>query len=164
MFRMSRTALVLALLAAITSTPTARAAGNPSATGHGNALVDGELRTFSFAAVTQNDGTATGQAVVINRAQESRTHIEIVCLNVIGDRAYLGGYITGSDVDSEVGLPVIFAVEDNGQGAGADADVMTLVLVGDPGDVPDCHDPVLVELLDSYLLIPVEEGNIQVRP
>jgi hypothetical protein len=161
MFRYPSLLFKFAIVAAMVA-PTAavEAAGNPSASGHGNAVVDGELRTFSFAAVVHEDGTTTGQAVVISRSQGVRMRLEIVCLKVIGSRAYSGAYITNSDDPSLVGLPAIFAVEDNGEGAGSPGDLMTLVLPGDPTDVPDCHDPFLVELLDSELTVAITGGNI----
>jgi hypothetical protein len=173
--RRSATPLLSICVMMTLGTASARADGPPSASGAGTFLYEGELRNFAFNATAHRDGSESGQAQVVNRAQDARGHYEITCLNIIDNRAYMGGYLVLSSEPEEVGLPFIFAVEDNGEGAGSPPDVMTFALFGDPGDIPDCHDPELVDLLDflldggelpgfGLLASPIQGGNIQVRP
>jgi hypothetical protein len=142
------------------------AGGNPSASGQGILTSDGELRTFSFTAVQHKDGTVTGQAEVNNRALNLRVHIEIVCLNIIGNRAYVGGFVTQSSLPSFTvpGDTAVFAVEDNGEGANAASDRITLTGFA-VFDTLDCHDPVVIDVLDNFAgFNPIKAGNIQVKP
>jgi hypothetical protein len=138
--------------------------GNPSASGQGSRTVDGERRTLSFTAVQHEDGPAMGQAQVVNQSLGLVAHIEIVCLNIIGNRAYVGGFVTQSNLPSFTvpGDTAVFAGEDNGEGAKAPPDRITLTGFGIFAQ-PDCFNSEIVGILNS-LLLPIEAGNIQVNP
>lgn len=120
------------------------------------------LRTFAFEAFRSSDGTVNGQAQVKNRATGQTLHIEIDCLNVIGNVAVVSGTATSatgpenSDGDAE-----IFAVQDNGQGANAGPDRVTRAF-GNSGFVCSDITPADVGFVSS-LLNDVEGGNIQIR-
>ena len=130
----------------------------PSASGHGNLTTGGELRTFSFTAVTHKDGTVTGQAQLISRATDTRIHMEIDCLRVVGNIAIMSGTITNSNVPAFEGRPAIFRVQDNGEGANDPADRISLVSIFPAGFAINCNSNF------STPLIPIDGGNIQVRP
>ena len=138
--------------------------GNPSASGQGSLTVDDERRTFSFSAVQHKDGPATGEAQVVNRSTGLVAHIEIVCLNIMGNRAFVGGFVTQSNLPSFTvpGDTAVFAGEDNGEGAKAPPDRITLTGFGIFAQ-PDCFNPDIVGILNS-ILTPIQAGNIQVNP
>jgi hypothetical protein len=119
-------------------------------------------RTFAFEAHRSADGTASGTAVVKNRATGQAVHARIDCLNVIGNVAVMSGTATSAtgpgntDGDTE-----IFGVQDNGVGAGAPPDRVTR-FYGNSGFV--CTD-VTPANVGQYtdLLHDVEAGNLTVR-
>src|SRR5437867_12209486 len=76
-------AFLLALALVVFLQPSTAAPGSgPSASGHGNLTAGGELRTFSFTAVTHRDGSVTGEAQLNNRASGQKIHMAIDCLSV----------------------------------------------------------------------------------
>jgi len=149
--------------------PNARAdAGPQSATGHGNLTVGGELRTFSFNAIRHQDGTVTGEWELKSRATDVVMHGQVTCLLAIArptqGAAFMGGVVTRVDGDApgvEPGTPVAFSAFDNGEGNDNFADAMTLVELTTPDVVArQCA----VGLRVGGGAVPIEDGNIQVRP
>src|SRR2546428_7196972 len=51
-----------------------------SATGNGDFMMGGELRTFSFSAIQQPKGNVAGPAEVHNRAMGTVVHMDINCI------------------------------------------------------------------------------------
>jgi hypothetical protein len=142
--------------------PLLAAGGNsgPSAHGAGHFDIGGELRTFSFTAVTHRDGTVNGQAQLVNRAADTRTHVEINCLRVAGKTAFVSGVVSNASNPALEGQPAIFSVQDNGEGSDATPDLVSLVFIG--GSTPlvnACQAP-----LQPTPTNVVERGNIQVQP
>ena len=147
----------------------ARADGGPqSATGHGNLTVGGELRTFSFAAIRHQDGTVTGEWELKSRATDVVMHGEVTCLLAIArptqGAAFMGGIVTRVDGDAPgvaPGTPVVFSAFDNGEGNDDFADAMTLVQPTTPEVVVrQCA----IGLRVGGGAVPIEDGNIQVKP
>jgi hypothetical protein len=147
----------------------ARADGGPqSATGHGNLTVGGELRTFSFSAIRHQDGTVTGEWQLKSRATDVVMHGEVTCLLAIArptqGAAFMGGVVTRVDGDApgvESGTPVVFSAFDNGEGNDNFADAMTLVQPTTP-DVVVRHCAIGLRVGGGA--VPIEDGNIQVKP
>lgn len=149
----------------------AQPTGN-SASGHGTLSrtnPDGETvkRQFSFAARTHNDGTVTGQAVLINPAFEVdgrayQLHVDISCMRVVGNIAIFGG-TTKRTNDPGLVDAVFFTVQDNGEpGAGSDRISGVYFWDDDPatqGDPQAC----LLTGPNDFPLETIEAGNIQVR-
>lgn len=139
-------------------------AGNtdPYASGHGNLLTDGELRTFSFHARTLKNGMIRGSLVVKNRELGIRVKAKIDCLDINGNQATMSGVITqvNGDDPSLIGDEIWFRVEDNGEGHRNTGDRITLVIVEleDPPDPDVCTEDLGLELLN------IVAGNIQVKP
>jgi hypothetical protein len=164
---MNRTiALLLLVLIAVIFTPTdstsAVAAGNtPSASGHGNIRInDGELRTFSFHAMTRKDGTVTGNTTLHNRDQDVFVKLDIDCLRVVGNTAYVSGVITQHSNPDFLGFKGRFRVVDNGEGANNPPDLMSLVANSPPTSTSDCNSPS-----NAFpALNDIEGGNVQVKP
>ena len=152
----------------------AAGSSNPSAGGHGNLISGGELRTFSFTATRNADGTAAGQAQVKNRSLDVRLHIVVDCLKFeAGNRAIVSGTITQSSNPGLVvpGRIAVFGVEDNGEGEAAPADRITTI--PDYAPPKSCNEFTFVgsTLRDVAnlsvvvrTLTPIVNGNIQVRP
>lgn len=137
-----------------------QAGGNsgPSANGAGHFDITGDLRTFSFHANTAKDGSVSGQAQVNNRDQSVVTHMAVNCLRVAGNRAFMSGVITKASDPAIEGRGALWSVQDNGEGANAPPDRISLVFVGGPGGLPHnwCQaGPPPVNVVD---------GNIQVKP
>lgn len=152
----------------------ATGATNSFAGGHGNLISGGELRTFSFAAVENADGTVTGQVSVKNRALDIRAHIVVDCLKFEpGNRAIVSGAITQSS-NPALFLPgriAVFGVEDNGEGLAAPVDRITTI--PDYAPPKSCNDFTFVgsTLRDVAnlavavrTLTAITGGNIQVQP
>jgi len=149
--------LVMAMIAVATPAP---ADGPTSSTGNGQLTAGGELRTFAYTAITGPDGNVKGQAQIFNRAQGNKTHSSINCLNVVGNTAVVGGIVvksTGGAFDNWTG---VFAVQDNGEGNSDPADRLSLTFVYPPGSGVTCYTFPFA----SFPTMPIEGGNIQVRP
>jgi hypothetical protein len=159
--------VLASMLAAIVVASSAAAESvTQSATGSGQLEFTTEgvtaLRTFAFEATMASDGSVTGQAQIDNRSVPGRLHIKIDCLNVIGTSAVMSGTITSS---TEAGVPAgansIFAVQDDGEGAGSAPDRITQQFANS-GLVCTDITPSNVGLY-THLLRNVEAGNIQVH-
>ena len=153
----------LAVLA--TATSGAPAASNPvvaSATGSGHQFrPDGTLRSFSFAAQQRADGTVTGQLELNSRSFDVFVHIDIDCLRVEGDVAYMSGRVTYSSNPAEgvVGELNRWAVEDNGEGGNAAPDRISTIPANTSGaDTKTCAD----DMSDRPLAREVQHGNVRV--
>lgn len=140
---LSRTTLIagLALTAAVGGTASAGSAVD-RATGGGQILVDssghGPGDTITFQARNTGDGdTATGSVNVIDRVQGATTgrgqgyHFKgtVICMQVSGKVAKLAGTGTKADGSSTA---FTLLVEDNGEGAAADSDMIALNYVSSP--------------------------------
>jgi hypothetical protein len=147
-----------------------------SADGHGT-LFEGvdsrgraNRRQFSFSARTMSDGTVLGNAVFYDPAgdgsdggQPYSLHIDISCMNVIGNIAFFGGtasYTTDPDlVDA-----VYFSVQDNEDPlAGKDSLSRAFFFDDDPdttGDPQLCQNNQVGDFPMEF----IENGNIGLRP
>ncbi len=161
-------AVLVTVAAALVAARSANAESGPvvaSATGAGQVHVGpgGEsFRTFSVSAREYADGTAKGEAQVQNRfGPFGPIHIEIDCLRVIGNSAFMSGSVKNIG-DPTLGIAedskVFFAVQDNGEGLASPPDMMSFVLFTGTTTGPSCD-----EILDTAFVFAVEDGNIQVR-
>ena len=125
-----------------------------SATGSGDFMLGGELRTFSFSAIQQPNGRVAGQAEVHNRAMGTVVHMDITCIVFLpNNTVVVSGTITKNSPNPPnlVGLTGVFQAQDNGEGTNSSPDRLSLVVPGDCTTTP----PDLMDVL---------HGNIQVRP
>ena len=129
-----------------------------SANGHANLTIGGENRTFSFSANTRKNGTVSGNVTLQARQTDTFIHADINCMVVSGNTATMSGPITNSSDETLEGLTGIFKVEDNGEGANAPADRLSLYQPFAPNTTFDCTIPFNPPMLES------EGGNIQVKP
>lgn len=147
----------LPLLLASTLAPVAAQAGQQAlATGSGHITVNGELRTFAFAAHRDSGGVTLGELQLNNRALDSKTHGTLNCLVVNGNRATMSGVVDTS-TNFPAGTPIWVEVVDNGEGGAAAADQITLVALFPGGAGVPCTVPSILPAQD------IERGNIQVH-
>ena len=112
------------------------------------------LRTFSFFARNNADGTTSGQYQVDNQSVSgSKEAGTVTCLEVVGNEAWIGGVITHSTIPGREGTPRVFRVVDRGDGSPPDQ--ASLLVVGDA--TLTCHTRPPLPLED------LERGNIKVR-
>jgi hypothetical protein len=155
--------VALLVLAASVATGVGTAGSNglvASATGSGQATVGGEQRTFTFTARKYADGSVKGELQVNNRSLDRRSHMTLDCLVVNGGKAYMSGVIDHSTNTADVGTSWDFAVVDNGEGANAPADQITLIY--NFGPAFPCSNLAAQASLNT-VLFPIESGNVQVR-
>jgi hypothetical protein len=124
-------------------------------------LPDGELWVLSFNAQKSEDGTVTGYAHIDRHDLGVAWDVEVTCLSVVGNTAWIGGIIRngrgGLVVDGTVSY---FYVIDNGEGENAPVDRASAVRLNDLAgeDIRFCTDrPLLLAASD------IAHGTIQVR-
>jgi hypothetical protein len=135
-----------------------------SATGSGHYTSGGELRTLSFNAVKRVDGSVSGKFHVTIHAIDRFFHVNVTCLSVRNDTAWVAGIIDKTDhpVIQEGTVSYFWAV-DGGEGAGT-TDKVSVARINDRlgedqrfcGLMPD----------EAFSGLPgqvVEHGNVQVR-
>jgi len=120
-------------------------------------IVDGVTERWSFNA----KGTpANGEFNFTGKMFGDHIHVhgDVLCYNVGGNRARVGGVITMSDVPGLVGSEAVWSVEDNGEGSNALVADRVTVLHIEPAQpycaVPPIPDPET---------LPIETGNVQVH-
>ena len=134
---------VTAILFAVLASPALTFAGadGPSASGNFQfTLEDGQPRYLEFNAREQNKGSVVGEMTfsdptVVPVGDPDATsgpgtagaliRAKFDCLKITGNRAVMSGVIFESNVLSAVGLRVLLAVEDNGEGVNAANDKLT---------------------------------------
>ena len=100
-------AAIFIFLLSYAGTATAGIAG-PFASGHGNLIIEGERRTFSFHARELKNGRVIGSLVLKNRNLGIRAKAIINCLDIDGNQATMSGVITqiNGDDSSLIGTQV----------------------------------------------------------
>jgi hypothetical protein len=145
------------------------AAAGIGAAGHGTLLVpnsDGNQvrRQFSFSARQGADGRVSGNAILHNPAftgengQNYMLHVDITCMKVYGNTAVFGGTTRKTNDPNLIGT-VFFSVQDNGE-PGKGSDRISLAYFGDGAEDPQ---GCLTVTPDTFPLVPIDEGNIQVK-
>ena len=143
-----------------------RARSVESVTGHAEIVTPSGIRfSYSVNAIRHKDGSVSGEFqnhVEIAATGEFilRAHVQVVCFTITGNIARIGGIIERQEGGSP--LPEdrqgFITVVDNGEGA---------------DDLPDLASPPGVGVGTAFShcetgldrpLIPIEHGNIQVRP
>ena len=121
------------------------------------------FRSFSFSAREYSNGVVKGQWQAFGRAAEPPTvvHGRVTCFTIEGNTAWVAGIIDRSSSPDEVpaGQERGWKVVDNGEGAGADPDQISItVAIPDGYSAADwCDSGIGVEMH------PVQYGNIQIR-
>ena len=119
------------------------------------------LRNFTFHAIRRPDGTVEGSYQITRTDLGSTFSVDVSCLTVVGNRAWIGGHIAATnDPAVVVGSVSYFYAIDNGEGSGASADVVSLARINDAQgrDIEFCT--TLPLLLPPRL---VQLGDVQIR-
>ena len=144
------------------------AAGRPSASGHGTVLLqntEGKTvrRQFSFSARVMADGTVKGTAILHNPSFDPKynAQFDITCLQIVGNRASFGGSIrkTSDPVFNDEFDAAFFTVFDNGEPGGGN-DTISEVFFDNVVEPSTCQ----FIGADDFPQIPIESGQVQVRP
>ena len=163
--------LAASLVAGIAATSLLRstsAAAGPSASGHGTVLLqDTEGKTvrrqFSFSARIMPDGTVKGSGILHNPSFDPKysAQFDITCLQISGNRASFGGSIrkTTDSVFNDEFDAAFFTVFDNGE-PGAGNDTISEVFFDNVVEPSTCQ----FIGADDFPQIPIESGNVLVRP
>jgi hypothetical protein len=132
-------------------------------TGSAFISLDGVPERITFSAIRHQDGRVSGQfQLFTEQIGGVRLHGIITCLGIDGTLARLGGEVTQSSPPGfESGA--IWAVIDNGEGAGAPPDESTDMFVFTP---PEVVEEFCTGGLETPFLVPFHSarGNIQVHP
>lgn len=160
--------LITALAATFMLRSTSAAAAKPSASGHGTVLLqntDGRTvrRQFSFSARINSDGTVSGSAILHNPSFDPKynAQFDITCLQIVGNRASFGGSIrkTTDPVFNDEFDAAFFTVFDNGE-PGAGNDTISEIFFDNVVEPSACQ----FIGADDFPQIPIESGQVQVRP
>jgi hypothetical protein len=119
------------------------------------------LRNFTFHAIRLPDGTVEGSYQITRTDLQSTFSVDVSCLTVVDNRAWIGGHIAATnDPAIRVGSVSYFYAIDNGEGSGAAADVVSLARINDAEgrDIEFCT--TLPTLLPPRL---VQLGDVQIR-
>ena len=160
--------LAVALSGLLRSTSAGAPAPRHSASGHGTVLLqdtDGKTvrRQFSFSARQMADGTVQGNGILHNPSFDPKydAHFEITCLQIVGNRASFGASIrkTSDPVFNDEFDAAFFTVFDNGE-PGNGVDTISEVFFDNVVEPSACQ----FIGADDFPQIPIEAGNVQVRP
>ena len=160
--------LVTALTATFMLRSTSAAAAKRSANGHGTVLLqDTEGRTvrrqFSFSARINSDGTVSGSGILHNPSFDPKydAQFDITCLQIVGNRASFGAAIrkTSDPVFNDEFDAAFFTVFDNGEPGGGNDTISEVFF-------DNVVEPSACQFIgaDDFPQIPIESGNVQVRP
>ncbi|MDP4264513.1 MAG: hypothetical protein Q8941_18430 [Bacteroidota bacterium] len=150
---------IFLLLSLVTTTGFQSLPPVSSANGEGELSFNGGFQHFAFHALKYGDGTVKGSWESKSTGADDRTHGIITCLTILADgkTAIMSGIITQKDGTGfpqfTVGDPVWFKVQDNSEGARASVDMFSDYYMGLSG----CVDY-------GITMLPIENGNIQVKP
>jgi hypothetical protein len=122
----------------------------------------GNWRTFSFHVRQNSDGSVRGNFQLVGHDQPpKRWHGPLTCFSVVGNEAWVGGFYEKSTNPSLLDTGFGFYVKDNGQGRGADPDLVRRHVRGQAD--PDDWCSSMPDVSESPYLFPIESGNIQIH-
>ncbi|HYP21157.1 MAG TPA: hypothetical protein VEY08_13880 [Chloroflexia bacterium] len=129
---------------------------------------NGEFVSFAHNAVKQADGSVTGHYVINLRSLDAVFKGPITCLQVVGNRAWVGGIaesVTSSNPNLAAfeGQEMWFQVADNGEGANDPPDMTTSIGLTPVGGPPGQAAAYCANMPPPRTFLVVEKGNIQVR-
>ena len=149
----TRTIAALGMAVVATLAGSANAGSTDKATGGGQILLSSDGRgpgdTITFSAQRRADGSVVGNVNLIDRTDNTGkggVHFrgDVICIDVEGNQAILSG--VGEYKDGTTTAYTLI-VQDNGEGAAADNDLITFTKVDDPScDREDGDDDAAVEL------------------
>jgi hypothetical protein len=132
-----------------------------SASGAAHRTTGDEPFILSFNANKRADGRVTGNYHVDVKASDVSFDVDVTCMAVVGNTAWIAGIISKSHAPLvREGTVSYFYVIDNGEGADAPPDIASAVRINDRAGEDQTFCTLRPLLLPSR---PVEFGNVQVR-
>jgi len=130
-------------------------------TGSGHIEAGAGLRNFSFHAQQLPDGSVEGSYRILRTDLSTEFAVDVTCLSVVGNQAWVAGIISESDSPGVLlGTVSYFYAIDNGEGSNAQPDIVSLARVNDRAgeDILFCttHPTVLPPRV-------VQFGDVQIR-
>lgn len=124
-------------------------------------LPDGELWVLTFNAEKRADGTVTGYVHVDRKDLDAAWDIEVTCMSVVGNIAWIGGIMRNArGALPRDGMVSYFYVVDNGEGNADPPDEASAIRLNDL----EGQDKVFCELRPLLLTRTViAHGNVQVH-
>ena len=144
------------------------AAAGPSASGHGTVLLQNTKgktvrRQFTFNARVDSDGSVHGSGIIHNPSFDPKydAQFDISCMQIVGNRASFGASVrkTSDPVFNDEFDAAFFTVFDNGE-PGAGKDTISEIFFDNVVEPSACQ----FIGADDFPQIPIESGNVQVRP
>ena len=124
-------------------------------------LPDGELWVLTFNAEKRADGTVTGTAHIDRKDLDAAWDVEVTCMSVVGNRAWIAGIVRNArGAIPRDGTVSYFYVTDNGEGSDGPLDRASGIRINDLAgqDLVFCTDrPVVIPDTE------IAHGNVQVR-
>src|SRR6185369_10192298 len=144
------------------------AAAGPSASGHGTVLLQNTKgktvrRQFTFNARVDSDGSVHGSGIIHNPSFDPKydAQFDISCMQVVGNRASFGASVrkTSDPVFNDEFDAAFFTVFDNGEPGGGKDTISEIFF-------DNVVEPSACQFIgaDDFPQIPIESGNVQVRP
>lgn len=118
--------------------------------------------TIAFIVQVDDEGNAIGEMQAHFSVPDETVHLDLTCLSVKGNEAWIGGTVTQSDPTGNLLDHVyIVRVQDNGQGRGRPPDRMSFFRAGGALGPARCLDQPADGEFDLHF--PWVSGNIQIR-
>ena len=89
---------------------------------------------LNFSAVQRADGTVSGSYYYQSVVNHVSIHVDVTCLTVVDNRAWVGGVISRSSIPALVGTVSYFYATDNGEGVEATDEVSLVRAADQPGE------------------------------
>lgn len=132
--------------------------------GHTDLPISGEMRNFTFHAITHPDGTVSGSYRLARHDLDIWFRVEVTCMSTNGNTAWVAGIISETNAPNLliVGRVSYFFAVDGGEGDGA-VDKISRARINDaPG-----QDQVFCGLQPTAIFDPnpltILQGNVQLR-
>lgn len=121
-----------------------------------------EYINIAFDARVMPDGSARGHwhHQFRSRTPNGRIFVQVTCLTVVGNQAWMAGYAVQAGAEGNIGRPFGLRVVDNGEGAGA-VDQMTRTIW--PGGLGGEPSDFCANMPTDHPLWPLAGGNVQVH-
>lgn len=130
-------------------------------TGSGHVEAGDGLRNFTFHAIQRPDGSVEGSYRILRTDLSTEFTVDVTCLTVVGNRAWIAGIISQSDSPGViVGTVSYFYAIDNGEGEGAAPDIVSLARINDRAGEDVLFCTILPTVLPPRV---VRFGNVQIR-
>lgn len=139
----------------------AEAAVTARATGAAHRQFADQPVILNFSAVERADGSVSGEYFYHAVAQHLYIRVDVTCLTVVDNRAWVAGVIVDASDNASgfIGTVSYFYTTDNGEGAAADSDEVSLVRAGDPLEEAELFCTELPTVLPNREVL---HGNVNV--